>query len=256
MVTQQLERGKVDLNINIASTSAVAPTQINSAILKDYYNQIKQLSETENIPLPADWFSTLLRLPEVLKNEEQQLEENEWLEVAKITQEAIDQLVQFRIQEGASLANVFTAKVDNIERLLGTVGQYETERIERIKSRLRDGLQNVNDNYNADRFEQELIFYIEKLDVNEEKSRLQNHLNYFRETMKKEHNPGKKLGFIAQEMGREINTLGSKANHAEQHISPVLRLGTTGTGHNFYNRTKFVFFATQHITHLEIFNQL
>ncbi len=222
MVTQQLERGKVDLNINIASTSAVAPTQINSAILKDYYNQIKQLSETENIPLPADWFSTLLRLPEVLKNEEQQLEENEWLEVAKITQEAIDQLVKFRIQEGASLANVFTAKVDNIERLLGTVGQYETERIERIKSRLRDGLQNVNDNYNADRFEQELIFYIEKLDVNEEKSRLQNHLNYFRETMKKEHNPGKKLGFIAQEMGREINTLGSKANHAELQKIVVL----------------------------------
>lgn len=222
MVTQQLERGKVDLNINIASTSAVAPTQINSAILKDYYNQIKQLSETENIPLPADWFSTLLRLPEVLKNEEQQLEENEWLEVAKITQEAIDQLVKFRIQEGASLANVFTAKVDNIERLLGTVGQYETERIERIKTRLRDGLQNVNDNYNADRFEQELIFYIEKLDVNEEKSRLQNHLNYFRETMKKEHNPGKKLGFIAQEMGREINTLGSKANHAELQKIVVL----------------------------------
>lgn len=222
MVTQQLERGKVDLSINIASTSAVAPTQINSAILKDYYNQIKQLSETENIPLPADWFSTLLRLPEVLKNEEQQLEENEWLEVAKITQEAIDQLVKFRIQEGNSLANVFTAKVDNIERLLGTVGQYETERIERIKSRLRDGLQNVNDNYNADRFEQELIFYIEKLDVSEEKSRLQNHLNYFRETMKKEHNPGKKLGFIAQEMGREINTLGSKANHAELQKVVVL----------------------------------
>ncbi|MBP1639217.1 MAG: hypothetical protein H6Q17_800 [Bacteroidetes bacterium] len=222
MVTQQLERGKVDLSINIASTTAVASTQINSAILKDYYNQIKQLSDAENIPLPADWFSTLLRLPEVLKNEEQQLEENEWLEVAKITQEAIDQLVKFRIQEGASLANVFTAKVDNIERLLGTVGQYETERIERVKTRLRDGLQNINDNYNADRFEQELIFYIEKLDVNEEKSRLKNHLDYFRETMSKEHNPGKKLGFIAQEMGREINTLGSKANHAELQKIVVL----------------------------------
>ena len=218
MVTQQLERGKVDLNINVTSTNVVASTQI----LKDYYNQIKQLSDTENIPLPADWFSTLLRLPEVLKNEEQQLEENEWLEVAKITQEAIGQLVKFRVQEGNSLANVFTSKVDNIERLLGTVGQYETERIERIKTRLRDGLQNLNENYNADRFEQELIFYIEKLDVNEEKSRLKNHLDYFRETMKKEHNPGKKLGFIAQEMGREINTLGSKANHAELQKIVVL----------------------------------
>lgn len=222
MVTQQLERGKVDLNINVTSTNVVASTQINGAILKDYYNQIKQLSDTENIPLPADWFSTLLRLPEVLKNEEQQLEENEWLEVAKITQEAIGQLVKFRVQEGNSLANVFTSKVDNIERLLGTVGQYETERIERIKTRLRDGLQNLNENYNADRFEQELIFYIEKLDVNEEKSRLKNHLDYFRETMKKEHNPGKKLGFIAQEMGREINTLGSKANHAELQKIVVL----------------------------------
>ncbi|MDP4202749.1 MAG: DUF1732 domain-containing protein, partial [Bacteroidota bacterium] len=109
-----------------------------------------------------------------------------------------------------------------IERLLSTVGQYEAERIERVKTRLRDGLQNVSENYNADRFEQELIFYIEKLDVNEEKSRLQNHLNYFRETMKKEHNPGKKLGFIAQEMGREINTLGSKANHAELQKIVVL----------------------------------
>ena len=222
MVTQQLERGKVDLSINVTSTNVVASTQINGAILKDYYNQIKQLSDTENIPLPADWFSTLLRLPEVLKNEEQQLEENEWLEVAKITQEAIGQLVKFRVQEGNSLANVFTSKVDNIERLLGTVGQYETERIERIKTRLRDGLQNLNDNYNDDRFEQELIFYIEKLDVNEEKSRLKNHLDYFRETMKKEHNPGKKLGFIAQEMGREINTLGSKANHAELQKIVVL----------------------------------
>ncbi|MDP4204030.1 MAG: YicC/YloC family endoribonuclease, partial [Bacteroidota bacterium] len=159
MVTQQLERGKVDLSINVSSTNVVASTQINGAILKDYYNQIKQLSDSENIPLPADWFSTLLRLPEVLKNEDQQLEENEWLEVAKITQEAIDQLVKFRVQEGDSLAKVFTTKVDNIERLLSTVGQYEAERIERVKTRLRDGLQNVSENYNADRFEQELIFY-------------------------------------------------------------------------------------------------
>lgn len=222
MITQQLERGKVDLNINISSVSAVASTQINSAILKDYYSQICRLSETENIPLPADWFATLLRLPEVLKNEEQQLDESEWNEVASLTQAAIDQLVQFRKQEGDSLAAVFKAKVDNIERLLGTVAEYENERIERVKTRLHEGLLNVNENYNADRFEQELIFYIEKLDVNEEKSRLKNHLDYFRETMKKEHNPGKKLGFIAQEMGREINTLGSKANHAEMQKIVVL----------------------------------
>jgi uncharacterized protein (TIGR00255 family) len=150
------------------------------------------------------------------------LNENEWTEVSKVIQSAIDQLIVFRTQEGASLEKVFTTKVDNIERLLSTVSQYETERIEKIKNRLREGLQNVSENYNADRFEQELIFYIEKLDVNEEKSRLQNHLDYFRQTLKNEHNPGKKLGFIAQEMGREINTLGSKANHSELQKVVVL----------------------------------
>jgi uncharacterized protein (TIGR00255 family) len=222
MITQQLERGKIDLSINVTTPTETAATQINAAILKDYYTQIKRLSDEENIPLPADWFATLLRLPDVLKNEEQQLDENEWLTVTKITQEAIDQLVKFRIQEGDSLAKVFTEKVDNIERRLKEVPQYEAERIERIKTRLHEGLQNVSENYNADRFEQELIFYIEKLDVNEEKSRLKNHLDYFRETMKKEHNPGKKLGFITQEMGREINTLGSKANHAELQKIVVL----------------------------------
>lgn len=222
MITQQLERGKVDLNINITTVSAMVSTQINATVLKSYYTQICSLSETENIPLPEDWFGTLLRLPEVLKNEEQQLDESEWKEVALLTQAAIDQLVKFREQEGESLRNVFTAKVDNIENLLGTVSQYENERIERVKTRLHEGLQSLNENYNADRFEQELIFYIEKLDVNEEKSRLKNHLDYFRETMKKEHNSGKKLGFIAQEMGREINTLGSKANHAELQKIVVL----------------------------------
>jgi uncharacterized protein (TIGR00255 family) len=222
IITQQLERGKVDFTITIATATVAASTQINVPIFKDYFNQIQQLSKNENIPLPEDWFGTLLRLPEVLKNEELQLNENEWTEVSKVIQSAIDQLIVFRTQEGASLEKVFTTKVDNIERLLSTVSQYETERIEKIKNRLREGLQNVSENYNADRFEQELIFYIEKLDVNEEKSRLQNHLDYFRQTLKNEHNPGKKLGFIAQEMGREINTLGSKANHSELQKVVVL----------------------------------
>jgi len=221
-ITQQLERGKVDYSVSITSATGAISTQINTTIFKAYYQQIQQLAKSENIPLPADWFGTLLRLPEVLKNEEQQLDENEWEAVWALTQTAIEQLVVFRTQEGDSLEKVFNAKVDNIERLLGTVSEYETERIDKIKSRLREGILSATENYNNDRFEQELIFYIEKLDVNEEKTRLQNHLDYFRETMQKEHNPGKKLGFIAQEMGREINTLGSKANHSELQKVVVL----------------------------------
>jgi uncharacterized protein (TIGR00255 family) len=222
MITKELERGKVDFSISLTSAATAASAQINAGVFSDYYRQICQLAKQNDIPLPTDWFATMLRLPEVLKSEEQQLDESEWNAVQALASEAITQLKSFRIQEGASLANVFTAKTDNIEKLLNSVAPFESERIEKIKSRLREGLQTVGENYNADRFEQELIFYIEKLDVNEEKHRLQNHIDYFRQTMKSEDNPGKKLGFIAQEMGREINTLGSKANHSEMQKIVVL----------------------------------
>jgi uncharacterized protein (TIGR00255 family) len=222
VITQYLERGKAEVSILITNPNEKITQQINVAAFKSYYDQICQLAELTEIPQPKNWFDILLRLPQVFENEEQQLNENEWETVLQVTLDALEQVREFRIQEGRSLEKLFDEKLVHINQLLDSVSQYETERIDRVKNRLREGVQNVGENYNADRFEQELIYYIEKLDVNEEKMRLQNHLDYFRATMATETSPGKKLGFIAQEMGREINTLGSKANHSEMQKIVVL----------------------------------
>jgi uncharacterized protein (TIGR00255 family) len=222
VITQHLERGKVEVSILISSPNEKTTQQINEIVFKSYYDQISQLAESTHIPMPQNWFDILLRLPQVFENEEQLLDENEWETVLQVTMDALLQVEEFRMQEGRSLDKLFDAKLIHINELLDSVSLYEAERIDRIKSRLREGLKNTGDNYNADRFEQELIYYIEKLDVSEEKMRLQSHLDYFRTTMANETSPGKKLGFIAQEMGREINTLGSKANHSEMQKIVVL----------------------------------
>ncbi len=217
MISQSLERGKVDFSLWIEKEASDAATPINAALLQNYYTQIKNISETCNIPLPSDWFATLLRMPDVLtKVDVQVLEDEEW-EVAKgAVEEAINALVNFRKQEGAALEKKFTEKIDNIERLLKSIEPYEKERVARIREKITDALEKtISVDYDKNRLEQELIYYIEKLDINEEKQRLTNHLKYFRETMAGGHGQGKKLGFIAQEMGREINTTGSKSNHAE-----------------------------------------
>ncbi len=217
MISQSLERGKVDFSLWIEKEASDAATPINAALLQNYYTQIKNISEICNIPLPSDWFATLLRMPDVLtKVDVQVLEDEEW-EVAKgAVEEAINALVNFRKQEGAALEKKFTEKIDNIERLLKSIEPYEKERVARIRERITDALEKtISVDYDKNRLEQELIYYIEKLDINEEKQRLTNHLKYFRETMASGHGQGKKLGFIAQEMGREINTTGSKSNHAE-----------------------------------------
>ena len=217
MISQSLERGKVDFSLWIEKEASDAATPINAALLQNYYTQIKNISETCNIPLPSDWFATLLRMPDVLtKVDVQVLEDEEW-EVAKgAVEEAINALVNFRKQEGTALEKKFTEKIDNIERLLKSIEPYEKERVARIRERITDALEKtISVDYDKNRLEQELIYYIEKLDINEEKQRLTNHLKYFRETMAGGHGQGKKLGFIAQEMGREINTTGSKSNHAE-----------------------------------------
>lgn len=217
MISKSLERGKVDFSLWIEKEASDAATPINAALLQNYYNQIKNISETCNIPLPSDWFATLLRMPDVLtKADIQTLEEEEW-EVAKgAVEEAINALVNFRKQEGAALEKKFNEKIDNIERLLASIEPYEKERVARIREKITDALEKtISVDYDKNRLEQELIYYIEKLDINEEKQRLANHLKYFRETMAGGHGQGKKLGFIAQEMGREINTTGSKSNHAE-----------------------------------------
>ncbi len=217
MISKNLERGKVDFSLWIEKEVSDAATPINAALLQNYYAQIKNISETCNIPLPSDWFATLLRMPDVLtKVDMQTLEEEEW-EVAKgAVEEAINALVNFRKQEGAALERKFNEKINNIERLLASIEPFEKERVARIREKITDALEKtISVDYDKNRLEQELIYYIEKLDINEEKQRLTNHLKYFRETMAGGHGQGKKLGFIAQEMGREINTTGSKSNHAE-----------------------------------------
>ena len=216
LLLQSLERGKVEFNIFIEYIGKDTPTQINLAAVENYYNQIKVIAEKLNISVPNDWFQTLLRMPDAIKSETVEPDESEWGVVLETVKDAIKHLCDFRIQEGAMLQKLFEQKIANIATLLKEVEKYEGERIEKIKARIMDNLQKIAEkDYDKNRFEQEMIYYIEKLDVNEEKNRLDNHLKYFISTMESGHGQGKKLGFIAQEMGREINTLGSKSNHAE-----------------------------------------
>ena len=217
LLAKTLERGKIDVNIWIEKDVTETATTINTSLIENYYNQIKAISEQIQIPLPADWFSTLLRMPDVLTRVDiQELGEEEWNVVSQTISKALNQLIDFRKQEGLALEKKFTEKLDNIERLLHSIEPYEKERITKIRERITDALEKtLSIDYDKNRLEQELIYYIEKLDINEEKQRLANHLKYFRETMTNGHGQGKKLGFIAQEMGREINTTGSKSNQAE-----------------------------------------
>ena len=217
LISSALERGKVDFSLWIEKDENQTAAPINGAILENYFQQIKTISEERQIPLPADWFSTLLRLPDVMtRTEIEELSDEEWLAVSQTVKEAIQKLTDFRKQEGAALQKKFTEKINNIAALLKSIEPYETGRTERIRQRLTDALAAIPTvEYDKNRLEQEMIYYIEKLDINEEKQRLTNHLNYFMETMENGHGQGKKLGFIAQEMGREINTTGSKSNQAE-----------------------------------------
>ena len=216
LITQKLERGKVDFNLWIEKENEQAATPINVSLVENYYRQIKALSTQLDIPEPTDWFNLLFRMPDVLtKVETQELEEEEWETAWRVVEEAVNHLVIFRTQEGAALEKKFMEKIDNIERLLQSIESYEAERVAKIRERIIESLKTLPVDYDKNRLEQELIYYIEKLDISEEKQRLENHLQYFRETMKNGHGQGKKLGFIAQEMGREINTTGSKSNLAE-----------------------------------------
>ncbi|HIZ00779.1 MAG TPA: YicC family protein [Candidatus Bacteroides merdipullorum] len=217
-IARALERGKVDFCLWIEKKEGATPaTPIDPALVQAYYQRIKEISAATGIPEPADWFGTLLRLPDVLaKNEVQELSDEEWALAHEAVHRALDALVEFRRQEGIALEKKFREKIANISRLLTEVEPYEQERVGRIKERIVEALQKTLEvDYDKNRLEQELIYYIEKLDINEEKQRLANHLKYFIQTLEEGHGQGKKLGFIAQEMGREINTLGSKSNQAE-----------------------------------------
>jgi TIGR00255 family protein len=218
LLAQKLERGKVDFSLWVEKESTVDATPINAALVENYYKQIKAISASTGIPEPEDWFTTLLRLPDVTaKTEVEVLDDEEWEVAQQAINEAIEKLTEFRKQEGAALQKKFTEKIDNIANLLKSIEPFEKSRVPKIREKIIDGLKQIPEvDYDKNRLEQELIYYIEKLDINEEKQRLTNHLKYFHETMKESgHGVGKKLGFIAQEMGREINTTGSKSNQAE-----------------------------------------
>ena len=222
-IAARLERGKIDLSLYIEDAGSTAATRINQAVVENYRQQIVDTCNTLGMPMPDNMMELILRMPETLKTESVVLDENEWRVILGLLDEAFAQIEAFRIQEGQSLYNMFCDKINTIGTLLAEVEPYEGERLTKIKSRIEEGLKTLEEKIAVDRnrLEQEMIFYIEKLDVNEEKVRLRNHLRYFIETMDNEKAPGKKLGFIAQEMGREINTLGSKSNHSEMQIIVV-----------------------------------
>lgn len=216
MISQSLTRGKVEFAIWVDKDEASSATPINPEMVRCYYDQINEIAYNHDISLQMDW-GTLLRLPDVMsRNEVEELTDDEWTAAHKAIEEALAQLLDFRRQEGAALQKKFAEKIDNIAQLQRDLEQYEQVRVEKIRQRIIDQLQHIPEvEYDHGRLEQELIYYIEKLDISEEKQRLTNHLQYFRETMLLDEPVGKKLGFIAQEMGREINTTGSKSNQAE-----------------------------------------
>ena len=210
-----LERGKVDLTINVEQFAKDISSRIDYNVLNQYKTDIEQWANDMGISVPDDWFSVLLRLPDVMKQETEELDEEEWVTIKDTINKAVESLILFREQEGKMLENVLIEKISNIRSLLVDIATFEGERIERVKNRILEELNNLGGiEYDKNRFEQEIIYYLEKLDINEEKTRLSHHLNYFEEILKENKSQGKKLGFITQEIGREINTLGSKSNQS------------------------------------------
>ena len=216
-ITAALERGKVDFSLYIDTATASGAQTINAAVFNNYLQQIESIAAQTDYVVPEDIITTVLRMPEVIStNQQEEVSDEEWQAVSKAVDQAINALVEYRKVEGAALEKKFREKITNISALLASVEPYEKDRVAKIKERMRASmLDAVGKNYDENRFEQEMIFYIEKLDISEEKQRLSNHLDYFIKTLEDGHGQGKKLGFIAQEMGREINTLGSKSNQAE-----------------------------------------
>jgi uncharacterized protein (TIGR00255 family) len=214
-----LERGKVDLSIWVEKEAALTADPVNVALASQYYNELTSMASTLNIDTKTtDWMTLLLRMPDIMSHTEVEvLSDEEWQVVNKTLCEAVGNLIDFRKQEGQALQRKFTEKIENIRSLLHSITPYEQSRVEKIRQRIIDGLSQLSGvDYDSNRLEQEMIYYIEKLDISEEKQRLTNHLDYFLQTMNEgTGGQGKKLGFIAQEMGREINTTGSKSNQAE-----------------------------------------
>lgn len=223
LIASRIERGKVDIAITVETLGVNSDISINIEKAAAYKAQIERMSQELGLPAPADWYAVLLRLPDVIHSDSvDAIDDDDRATLLKAVDAACDALCQFRAKEGKKLEEFFATRISRIAGLLTEVPKYETERIARIRARIEDALAQIPQaDYDRGRYEQEMIFYIEKLDINEEKQRLSQHLDYFTETMGTEPGQGKKLGFIAQEMGREINTLGSKSNHAEMQIIVV-----------------------------------
>lgn len=224
-LSEALCRGKVDVSVIVEQIQAEAPSQINVPVLRNYKAQLEAMADELGIAQPEDWYSTLMRLPDALQSAQSQADEVEITALSDATAEAVKGLDDFRCQEGLKLEAFFRLRIDSIRECLERTEDFESERVPKIRKRLEDQLEKLAGiDYDKGRLEQELIFYIEKLDVNEEKQRLRSHLNYFIETMGSDNKQGhgKKLGFIAQEMGREINTLGSKSNDADMQRLVVM----------------------------------
>ncbi len=215
-ISNRLYRGKVDISFFVEAETPDRVTKINQQIIESYFQQLKPIADKLNIDQTSDFLRVIMPLPDTTKTEQAELDEQEWKELSKSVDSAIDDIITFRHQEGEALSREVTQRIDNIRKLLTGVEPHEKERVEKIKDRIKESLQSIAEKGNVDenRFEQELIYYIEKLDVTEEKVRLANHLDYFIETLNSDKPIGKKLGFISQEIGREVNTLGSKANDA------------------------------------------
>ncbi len=216
-LSERLIRGKVDFNIFAESLGIESNSAINTPMVKSYFKQLSDISRELEIPVSELTLQIIMQLPEVVKTTRDELDENEWKIIVGAIREALDAMDIFRIQEGVSLYNDIILNINTITTLLDQISLYEQERVAKVKERILEGLKELStpDGVDHNRLEQEMIFYLEKLDVNEEKVRLGNHCSYFLETLELDEPVGKKLGFIAQEIGREINTLGSKANHTE-----------------------------------------
>ncbi|WP_445717233.1 YicC/YloC family endoribonuclease [Flavobacterium sp.] len=218
-ISQRLERGKVDFSLYVEVTGEETTSKINVPIVKGYINQMKAVIPNAD---ETELMKMAVRMPDALKTERDEIDENEWKQIQIVIDEALENIANFRKDEGASLEKEFQLRIANIEKLMNEAVSYDAERVETVKTRLRTALDELKVNVDENRFEQELIFYLEKYDITEEKVRLGNHLNYFLETLNGTEANGRKLGFITQEMGREINTMGSKSNHTEMQKLVVM----------------------------------
>lgn len=218
-ISQRLERGKVDFALYVEVTGEETTSKINVPIVKGYINQMKAVIPTAD---ETELMKMAVRMPDALKTERDEIDANEWKQIQTVIDEALDNIANFRKDEGASLEKEFQLRIANIHNLMNEAVSYDAERVETVKTRLRTALDELKVNVDENRFEQELIFYLEKYDITEEKVRLGNHLNYFLETLNGSEANGRKLGFITQEMGREINTMGSKSNHTEMQKLVVM----------------------------------